>query len=64
MNRLPEQIAILFAVADGGTDKLIGAYVDTEEACDEAKAYNERWSITPWEPNWQYATQVPLTPPH
>jgi hypothetical protein len=64
VSRLPEQVAILLAVADGGTDELLGAYVDAEEAHAEAEAYNQRWSITPWEPNWQYVMQVPLTPPH
>jgi len=63
MSRLPEQITILFAVADG-SDEPIAAYVDAKDAYAEAEAYNQRWSITPWETNWQYAKQVPLAPPH
>lgn len=60
---LPDQITILFAIADG-TDDPIAVYVDAEDAHAEADAYNRRWSITPWETNWQYTMQVPLMPPH
>lgn len=59
----PEEVTVVLAVADGGTDDPLLAYVDPEAAAAAADDYNTQWSIRIWEPNWQYTRKVRLVPP-